>query len=64
VAEAEPEGLGSVFLGDVLRRVPEDGPASDESSDGLAFLLVAPSQLLDGSRSFEGTLKVSSKNAD
>ena len=64
VTEAKPEGLSCVLFGNVLRRVPEDGPASDESSNRLFFLLVAPSQLLDGGWSFEGTLEIVSKNVD
>jgi len=64
VTKAEPEGLSCVLFSNVFRRIPEDGPASDESSNRLFFLLVTPSQLLDGGWSFEGTLEIVSKNAD
>ena len=64
MTEAKPEGLSSVLFGNILRRVPEDGPASDEGSNRLAFLLVASSQLLNGGWSLEGTLKIISKDAD
>ena len=64
MTEAKPEGFSSVLLSNVLRRVPEDGPAPDEGSNRLALLLVASSQLLNGGWPLEGTLKIISKNAD